>query len=417
MQTSSFDFLRLLIPGGIVVVLSELSLRVVGGDITTSVFVDDVGIAVFSAFGSGVVLYFIDVAYATPQFWRGIPSQYFEERAIENGIPERLAREKALGIFLAEIEQRAPSLHQRSLLFGALYRIGFQLVFFSLAAGVALPVLLLSTESLAAPKTLGTTDPIKIAWVLVGGSVLLVVALLRTFKPILRDERFSSGQKILRSPLLIREIAPKGVRAVVLTCSACGVLGWLAGWSMIIGGRHVAGVAIPNEPTLGRWLITGTTVVALFLWAFVRLVGPFGTWWSYIRTPGARKPDRPHSGSQVDSLDASAAIGPVVALFLVADSLTVGQVSVVSVLIAIALWLAHLGKYERQLSGIYRNQRDWLDRNLSQLLPAFDEPKAETSEQADGAIGGPRLPLAKLALILAAIAGLKKWLRHASRHS
>jgi hypothetical protein len=410
-QTSSFDILRFVVPGGIVVVLSELTLRVVSGDISASVFVDDVGIAIFLAFGSGVVLYFIDIAYATPQFWRGIPSQYFQEQAIKSGIPEKLATEKSLGIFLTEIEQRAPRLHQRSLLFGALYRIGFQLIFFSMVAAVGLPVLLLSTDSLMNAETLGTADPVKLAWILLSTSVLLVVALLRTFKPFLRDSDTPRGKKILRSPLLVSEIAPEGVRPVVIACSTVGVLGWLIGWSMVVGDRHVFGLAIPDEPSEGRWLIAGTSALAIVIWAFVRLVGPLSAWWSYLRTPGARKPDRPHSGSQVDSLDASIAIGPVVALFLVGDSLAIGQIATISGLLAGALWLAHLRKYERQLSGIYRNQRDWLDRNLPAVLASFGEPHADQPEPKETTDLHGRRRSIGVALAVLALAGVARWLR------
>jgi hypothetical protein len=369
------------VPGGIVVVLAEIAMRVYRDSVSSAAFVNDVGLAIFIAFGSGIVLYFVDIAYSTPQFWRGIPSQHLETRAVENGIPPKVAKDKALGIFFVMLEEHAPRLHDKALLYGAFYRIGFQLVFFSIVTIVLTPVGLLTRDILLHGDAYGQADPTRLAWLAVALLVLFVVAALRTFRPTAGQQESGSRPRI-RLPLSLGNLLPKGVRSLVVAIATLGSGSWALGWAFVVGGRRALFVDIPQQPTLGRWLIALATTGSLALWAFVRLVGPVKQWWKYVNTPDGRKPDRPHTGSQIDSLDSAVVLGPITALYLTGSHLSVSQIAVLSSMTAIVLWLGHIRKYERANSGLYRNQRDWIDRNLDSLLQEFPLTATESPEES-----------------------------------
>jgi hypothetical protein len=155
---SRFDFYRILLPGALLVGLFDIVIRVIGATPGSQDWSDLIGVAEFledplrglvAAFGAGIVLYFIEPGNSAPQYYQDIPSQHLWRRMHEEGVTGG----NISMFFRASDEFMPEALRSRALLYGAFYRIGFQVVVFTLLAASVLPLLIatLSRQDSAGP--------------------------------------------------------------------------------------------------------------------------------------------------------------------------------------------------------------------------------------------------------------------------
>src|SRR5437764_1381675 len=88
------DFFRVVLPGGAVLFLIDVALRVLGSvkGIAVAPFVDTRKLietplhAATIAFGLGLLLYFVDPGYGAPQYYGNIPSTHLRRKLSERDI-------------------------------------------------------------------------------------------------------------------------------------------------------------------------------------------------------------------------------------------------------------------------------------------------------------------------------------------
>jgi hypothetical protein len=142
-SVSRYDFFRIVLPGGLVVFLLDLCARLILATprVRPSVigafpkFIEQPLVALAATFGIGLVLYFLDLPYSSPQFWKGIPSKVLESRMGAD------TKADPLSLFFLASDKLMPSeMRERALLYGAIYRIGFQLVLFTIIGCLVVPI-------------------------------------------------------------------------------------------------------------------------------------------------------------------------------------------------------------------------------------------------------------------------------------
>jgi hypothetical protein len=305
------------------------------------------------------VLYFLDPGYGAPQYYRGIPSSHLAKSLKDRGIK---AETDALSLYFLAVDQLMPeAFRERVLLYGAIYRVGFQLVLYTLLVASLLPTAILAFFGSLPPLTYGTPSPV--LWVSWGAVILTVIV------PFVREA-------IKRQPRFPR----RGVTVGCLTITALSVAVWI----------NLPLSFLPKVRPLGSAI--AVTLVVIGFWLLLRLVGPLRVWFQYLRSGGG-KPDRPHSASEVAALDGSIALTGLVGAIVLWPALTLLQVVAICTLLWLGLMLSGFRKHERQLGGIYRNQRFWLDGEMDsilELLPAEDQPQAVTADLPDSR--QPRFP-------------------------
>lgn len=356
--SSRFDTLRVLLPGAVLITLVDLGARLIASMTVVrpsasglvdaaQAFVDLVedpfrGIVV--AFGLGLILYFVNPAYATPQYWKDIPSEHVKQKADKDG----LQNVDATGLYFLALNELMPTaLRDRVLLYGQMYRIGFETVFYALLTVVATAVsALVIVGSSRSAFSLNQS-----AWIFL---VLLVIELAL----------FAFRLEVLRKEDLVRQAKSIAKWTFAVPVSLIVLLAF-GGW---------VGLTVWPDKT-GTVVIVLSATAAGAIWTLLRLKGR--DWWPYIIFPIGRgtRPYRTtdaHSPFELLVLDA-AFVTPW--LFLMAGSssaLSVVHVGAPVALTMVALFLSHLRKYERQNHGVYRNQRLWIDLNWAEVRAKVD---------------------------------------------
>jgi len=339
----------MLLPGAAVVVLLDVVARIIALHpvapfiVAQSLpgFLENPLRGLAAAFGIGLVLYFLDPGYGAPQFYKDIPSTHLKKLLESRGVEAH-----ALSLYFRAMDElMASPFRERSLLYGALYRIGFQVVLYTLLVASLLPTTILLLFRRLPPLTYGRPAPILwLSW----GAVLVTVLC-----PFIR-------QRIAAEPKFPR----KGVSLTASSMAALIIVAWV----------NLPLSFVPTVPPI--WLATTVTFLAVAVWLILRLVGPLSMWLNYVRLGGA-KPDTPHPPIEIFAYDSSVAVAGLVGLVVLWPVLAPAQVVATSALLCVGLTLSYFRKYERQLSGIYHNQNEWLDAKLDsvlQLLPSEKKP-------------------------------------------
>lgn len=240
-------------------------------------------------------------------------------------------------------------MRERALLYGALYRLGFQVVLYSIIECLVIPVVILLL--LSDPPAVRSPDPARPA-------VLVVLLALPVFLalPFVREFLKSKDRRCWPRWRL-------ALPASALTTAAAVV--WL----------DLPFQFLPGAPRDRAWYVLAS-VLAGFPWLTLRLTGPIKPRWHHWRGKERGKPDVPHRVTEIaclDGLPISVALVSTLALSSVLGDI---QVLILGGLQAVALTLSFLAKHERQLHGIYRNQNRWLDGHLDQVIALIEPPSA-----------------------------------------
>jgi hypothetical protein len=335
------DFFRMLLPGAAVVFLLDLAARIVAlhpaapFNVAQALpkFLEGPLRGLAAAFGIGFVLYFLDPGYGAPQFYQGIPSTHLKGLLERRGI-----KADAVSLYFRAMDELLPeTLRERALLYGALYRIGFQLVLYTILVAGLLPTTILLLFRRLPPLTYGRPTPVLwVSWAAVTVAIMIPFC-----------KRAISGKSISPGP---------GILAAAAINVSASILAWV----------NLPFSFIPRVPPVA--LVTTVTLAVFGAWMVVRLVGPLNIWLRHLEGRLDAKPDRPHSPIQIAALDGSIAATSLTGLVVLWPILAPAQVAATSALLCTGLTLSYLRKHERQLSGIYRNQRQWLDARLESVL-------------------------------------------------
>jgi hypothetical protein len=122
-------------------------------------------------------------------------------------------------------------------------------------------------------------------------------------------------------------------------------------------------------------------------WCVLRLIGPLKPRWKRWTGETRAKPDVPHTELEIALLDGGAVLVSLAGLISLSGRLANVQILGLVSLQALALILSFLKKHERQLQGIYRNQVNWLDSNLEQVL-ALAGPLAHVVPKVEAVSAG-----------------------------
>lgn len=348
------DFFRVLVPGAAALFFLDVALRIIGsaqGVPSAPFTAARVGIeqpftAFTIAFALGLLLYFVDLGYGAPQYYASIPSTHLEKELRKRNCKD--ADWVSLYLVVGD-SMLPPQLQDRALFYGAVYRIGFQVIFFAFLTVAAVPVVILHLRSNTA--SLDITFRTETA---AAAAVVVFTALL----PRLGRCVWIKQQK-QRRPSEEKTLAKK-VRFVmgVVTLLSLPTAAWL-----------YAGFA--EEETWAQPVIEITTAVAIVGWGILRLGGPLKARWEYMRGARRTKPDVPHRPSEVALLDLVVAVPSIVGMVTLGPSLRLGSIWALALLTATALLLAFFRKHERQQWGIYRNQSLWIDANIDDIIEKF----------------------------------------------
>lgn len=339
--SSRFDTLRILLPGAILITLVDFGARLTASATATRAssegfvrtaqsfvdFVEDPFRGIVLAFGMGLVLYFVNPAYATPQYWKGIPSEVVVEKVKEADFQGVSGTDL---YFLALNELMPVALRDRALLYGQMYRIGFEMVFYALLTAVA-------TATSALVVVGGSVSDFRVT---TGGWMLLAVLILEAGVFMFRMNRASPhlSKWSYQIPVSLLALIPVG--------------GWFA---------------MSRLPeTTGTLILVSSSVGAAAVWTLLRLKG--GAWPSYVTSPTRRgtSPFRtadPHSAFEILVLDIAFVVPWLLLMAGSGEALTLLHLGSPILLTAAALLLSHLRKYERQNHGVYRNQKLWIELN------------------------------------------------------
>lgn len=339
--SSRFTFYRIILPGGIVVVLLVLSVRILGAtpgieppwSQALTGFLEDPFTGIASAFAIGLVLYWLDPGYGAPQYYAHIPSSHLRDLMLERGV-----QGDHLSLYFQAMHSLMPDgLREQGLLYGAFYRIGFQATTYAILVGAALPLGIAMT--IGPPGRSQRWPP----WIVVA-SIILIACLVAW--PFLRCLFKGRGVSI----------------GLVLTLYVFGsTMGTLSTWGNYAGGWF--------DSRVDRESLLAAYAGVLFLaWLALRLVGPLRPYWRYFRGGMRGKPDNPHTEVQIGAINSSPAIFAVAGLAATGASLAPIQVIGITSILGVGLGLAILRKHERQLTGIYKNQNQWLTANLDKVL-------------------------------------------------
>jgi hypothetical protein len=244
-----------------------------------------------------------------------------------------------LSLFFLASDKLMPSeMRERALLYGAIYRIGFQLVLFTIIGCLVVPIGILFR----------LPDPPIVQAPRIGGVTITALAIVIPciFVPFFREavkhkRRWPSWKFVLV--------------IVLLVAGPCVV--WLD-----LPYRY-----LPWSPQADYWYVLAVVGYGL-PWGILRLTGPLKPRWQRWTGETRAKPDVPHSELEIALLDGGAVLVSLAGLISLSGRLANVQILGLVSLQALALILSFLKKHERQLQGIYRNQVNWLDSNLEQIL-------------------------------------------------
>lgn len=336
--------LRVLLPGGALVFFVSIGLRIVSGSVANDIATDLIEAsdfleqplhAVVAAFTLGLVLYMIEPGNGAPQYYQNIPSSHLRTLLANRG-----KSADHVGLYLLLTDEKLPDhLQERALFYGAVYRVGFQIVFFAfLMVGlVPLAVLLLDLDENPASIELAPVEIVALA--VVGAGIAW---------PFVRQAL--SGRSLrLRSRLTL---------LVALVSVAC-----LSAWATMI--------AVSDIREAAMWTAGIANVVALLLWSILRLGGPWTARWAHFRGLTNQKPDVAHRPLQFGLIDLLVGLPAIGATVAIASLMSTGALLALMAILFAAVVLAHFRKHERQLYGIYRNQNLWLDNNIDSILVEY----------------------------------------------
>lgn len=349
MGLSRYDFLRIVLPGAIILFLTDALLRVLvverdGSndrlvELMTSLEDPLIGLAV--AFGIGLCLYFVDPAVHSAIYFRNIPSTHLRTKLHKAGI-----QTNALSLFFVASDALMPAeMRERALLFGAFFRVGFQATLLTIATGAILPALLLV-------RSLDQFAPARVDWerpeILVVVSVVSALAL-------------GAGMGLLRDVRKKKKVAMP-IIAVLLPFLVSSFL-----WVNLVTG------VLPRSARAAHWQLAATLCM-LLPWLLLRTLGPlrprFTRWGSYyLRGEKSQgRSDKPYPDGVNPVLDVLVAINAGIGLVVLSNALNAGQILGTGTLILIGLMLSLTRKHEKQLQGIYSNQNYWIDSQFEAIL-------------------------------------------------
>jgi hypothetical protein len=345
---SRHDFFRVLLPGGALLFLIDLATRILASaqGIKPGTLEDlrkvleDPFSAVAIAFGMGLLLYLVDPGYGAPQYYVNLPSTHLAETMRKRGME---VDEVSLYLVLAD-SLLPPALQDRALFYGAVYRIGFQIIIYGFLTAALIPISLL----LLLPANADVEfEPSYAAW----GGVGVVVAVASL--PWIRTG-FRRGRSRPARPRPIGKWFAMSMLVLILMPT----IAWLnLAWNSELRWSHeAAGLS---------------STMALLSWVVLRLSGPLGPRFRHLRGVQRKKPDEPHSQLQIALLDLVVVVPALIGVMALDAWFSFAGTWGVCLLSAGALLLAFLRKHERQLYGIYRNQNLWIDSHLEQIVDEF----------------------------------------------
>ncbi len=344
---SRFDFYRILLPGALFIGLIDIVIRVIAAtpgphdwsDLTrVASFVEDPLRGLVLAFGVGVILYFIEPGNSAPQYYQGIPSQHLWTRMRKEGVTG-----SNVSMFFAASDDFMPeALRSRALLYGAFYRIGFQVVVFTLLAAGVLPFLIVTLSRHDGSGPWHLAGGTRLGFWLVGVSVAVATIVVAT----------NTGRKTNRA---IGKLWVGAITMVLLNSAA---------WANFAGQVTEEWTQWPNS----YWLLAGVTTLTSAAWFLLRLRGPLRPFFRHLRKGGGRKPDRPHTAGQIALLDCAMSSHGFAGLLALDGKVSPAQFGAVVGMLTISLIVSLVKKYETRLAGIYKNQNEWIDRNFDRIV-------------------------------------------------
>lgn len=308
--------------------------------------VEDPFAALVIAFALGLLLYWLDPAYAAPEYQRYLPSEYLGRRLKEHGADPRVA----LSVYMHALnELMSDSLNERIILMGSMYRIGFDTVFATFVIGSLMAVgsaLALGGVSVASDLQSLVVNG---GWTVVATLVTGILAWRTRPEP----DRPADAKETARQDF--GASADVGRSALMVSAALLGIL--------LFGNL--------SSDVLSSVSLILAYAVVLGFWVILRLRGPqWRDWLRTIRKRGTRSfaPTEQFELWQVVSIDGSLVVAVSLLLAAIGGGMDPIQVAVPNVLLLMAFILAYLRKYERQLHAVYWNQHTWIDLNLEQLL-------------------------------------------------
>jgi hypothetical protein len=256
---------------------------------------------------------------------------------------EEGVRGSNVSMFFAASDEFMPeALRSRALLYGAFYRIGFQVVVFTLLAGGVLPFLIatLSRQDGRGPWNL--SGGTRLGFWLFGVAVAVATSTIA----------MTTGRKANRATGKLW----LGAAAIVVLNSAA----W-ANFASQLTEEHTSWLN-------SYWLLTGITTFTSAAWLVLRLRGPLRPFLLHLREGGGRRPDRPHTAAQIALLDCAMSSHGFAGLLALDAMLSPAQVGAVVGMLTVSLVVSLTKKHETRLAGIYKNQNEWVDRNFDKIV-------------------------------------------------
>lgn len=372
---SRFDLLRIVFPGAVATILATVALRLVAlvPDATPILarhrellvdgytFLEDPFRGLAVAFALGYVLYFLDPGYQAGSYRRDLPSDHLSKVLEECGYPRADRRDV---YFLLLNEHMPADLRERSLLYGAFFRIGFLSIMLTQLTSVLIVIGLLYVTTAAATEAslaaIFSPTAMGLTWSSIG--VLLGGGWVFRRKRTKRDRRVRSEGAFLDSG--------NGIALLIILVGAA---------TLAIGMTH---------PELGlsdgRLVVTVGLAVATSLWLGARLAGPLWEWAkAMVRGDPYYKPREDFSSDTELLLDYCLTVLVLASLTLMSNALGTVQLMLAAGLPLVALSLAFVRKHERQQHGIYRNQNAWIEEHLNLAVTLLPETRRS------GAVEGP----------------------------
>lgn len=352
-----FDLYRIIIPGALSLGFAVIAARVLSlgpevpdqtlGEFVT--FLEDPLRGFVLAFGVGLLAYFVDPGYATPEFLEGIPSAQLEDILKERD--ERFCEYPSkgfLGLYMLLFDEMLPEgIKERALLFGALFRVAVHAILGALLTALMLPIAIVALEVDGGGMGVGGTKE----------HVLLpLLAIVVTLLMAVRRGMVEGAGRRGRSVKALLAQVDKEAATVAGLIAASGVLSWgVVG----IGGHE------------GRWGVMAVSVgvtLSAALWLIGRLGGRVVEYLRFVASSQRYgRPDVGYSRGWVFGLDACLTMNIYVGLYMGSPSINIGQQAGVVALTMFGLLLSFFRKHERQLHGVYSNQVVWIRRNIEKV--------------------------------------------------
>lgn len=356
-----FDLYRIIIPGALSLGFAVIALRLLSigegvgqqGFPEFGEFLEDPLRAFVLAFGVGLLAYFVDPGYAMPEFWEGIPSAKLREVLVEqDGRFEDIPQQRFVGLYFLLFDGDLPEgVRERALLYGALFRVAVHAILGALLTALLLPVLMLHLAAAEGHEAVGPTS--QHVWVPLFAALATLLMASRRCLVELDTEGYGGMRAALKG-------MDKGAATVAFLIAMGGVLPWsIVGFYGHQGRVGLVSVGI------------GVSFSAV-VWLTARLGGRVGEYCTFI-VSGNRynREKKGYARSWSFGFDSCLALSVYVGLFMAGpEVITNGQQVGVVALTMFGLVLSFLRKHERQQHAIYKNQVDWMRRNIDRVKEA-----------------------------------------------